>query len=271
MTLIDRSFVKKSFATSAATYDCYAGLQYRMNTRLIERYCTEDLHPMRMLDIGMGTGNLGMQLLRRFPNACLVGCDLAAAMIERARLNIVAAGLHATGLVADAEQLPFMSCSFDLAASAFTFQWLEDWSLALNEIQRVLRPGGVVLFSAFGSQTFYELRSSYRAACDETGYDQGEALQLATTAESVSTSFAACNLCDLRIETLTHVSFYPTVNDLMRAIKGMGARNASARRNRTAGVRAIWNRMVAHYSEEFGCPTGIPATFEIIMGAARKL
>jgi len=51
----------------------------------------------------------------------------------------------------------------------------------------------------------------------------------------------------------------------------MGARNASARRNKTAGVRTVWNRMTLHYEKTFGSPSGIPATFEIIMGSARRI
>ena len=57
-----------------------------------------------------------------------------------------------------------------------------------------------------------------------------------------------------------------SVADLVRAIKGMGARNASPRRNRTPGVRRIWQRMVAIYEERYGSQGRIPATYEVIKG-----
>jgi len=271
MTPIDRYFVKKSFSAGARTYDQYAGLQHEMNVRLIERFCPDTVQPSRILDIGIGTGSLAIKLLQRFPRAALYGCDLAYAMLQQARARLQQIHAEHTTIAADAEQLPFTSCSFELAATAFTFQWLDDWSLAVQEVHRVLTPGGVFLFSAFGAQTFHELRASYGAACAETGYDRGEALKLSTTAESVKASLAGGRFSDVHVETLEQVSFYSSVNELVRAIKGMGARNASARRNKTAGVRTVWNRMTLHYEKTFGSPSGIPATFEIIMGSARRI
>jgi len=270
MTLIDRLFVKKSFTRGAANYDHYAVLQDEMNQRLVNRYCGHDLTPGRILDIGMGTGSLTLKLLQHFPRARVYGCDLAAAMIVQARHKLETSNRHAACVVADAETLPFCPGAFDLAASAFAFQWLEDWTVALHEVRRVLAPGGLFIFSAFGSRTLYELRSAYTRACAETGYDRGDALVLTTRADGIKRALAASGFSDPDMETLEHIARYPTVNDLVKAIKGMGARNASARRNRTAGVRAVWDCMVACYQRDFGGPEGVRATFEIIMGMARR-
>jgi malonyl-CoA O-methyltransferase len=62
------------------------------------------------------------------------------------------------------------------------------------------------------------------------------------------------------------IEYYDSVADLVRSIKGMGARNASPRRNRTPGVRRIWRRMVALYEERYGTKGRIPATYEVIWG-----
>lgn len=269
MTLIDRLFVKKSFTRGALTYDRYAGLQDEMNLRLVDRYCGHGLNPACILDIGMGTGSLTVKLLQRFPRAKVYGCDLAIAMIKQARHKLEAENRYAACVAADAEMLPFRPASFDLTASAFAFQWLDDWTPALHEVRRVLVPGAVFLFSAFGSRTFYELRAAYHRACAETGYDRGDALLLTTSADTIKRALVASGFCDPDVEILEHVAIYPSVNDLVRAIKGMGARNASAQRNRTAGVRSIWDCMVACYQRDFGGPGGIRATFEIIMGMAR--
>ncbi len=270
MSVIDRTFVKKSFNASAETYDRHAGLQNRMGALLLRRFCNDRGSAARILDIGMGTGNLTLQLGQRFPEARVHGCDLALNMLERARQKQELSDWSRLIATADAEQLPYKPASFDLVASSFTYQWLDDWTAALREVQRVLVAGGLLIFSAFGAHTFYELRRAYEKACRETGYTRGTALQLSTTRESIAQALAACGFEQLRIESLSVVEHYGTVNDLIRSIKGMGARNASARRNKTPGVRKIWKRMVMRYEQDFGTGEGIPSTFEIILGTARK-
>ena len=270
MTLIDRLFVKKSFTRGASTYDRYAGLQDEMNLHLVDSYCRFGLTPARILDIGMGTGSLTIKLLQRFPQAQLYGCDLATAMIKQARHKLETENRQISCVTADAEMLPFHPSSFDLVTSTFAFQWLEDWTTALHEVRRVLVPGGVFLFSAFGSRTFYELRTAYHRACAEIGYDRGDALLLTTSADGIQGALEASGFCNPKVEIIERIAIYPTVNELVKAIKGMGARNASARRNRTAGVRSIWDCMVAYYHQEFSYPGGVRATFEVIMGKAHK-
>ena len=57
----------------------------------------------------------------------------------------------------------------------------------------------------------------------------------------------------------------------MRGIKGMGAQNASMRRNRGLGMRAVWARMIAVYERDFKLTDGgIPATYEVIMAGGQK-
>jgi len=269
MTMIDRAFVRRSFAAGARTYDRSAGLQNDMNRRLVATHAGAAGRTARLLDIGMGTGNLSLQLARLLRGARVFGCDLAQPMLEIAVRKLTAEGIAARCAVADAERLPYRSHCFELVASGFTFQWLEDWSAALDEVRRVLTPGGLFLFSTFGAETLCELRDAYTAACAATGYDRGEALRLAVTPARVRQALVGCGFADISLETLRHRAVYPGVNDLVRAIKGMGARNASPRRNRTAGVRAVWKEMILHYERRWGDAAGIPATFEIIMGAAR--
>jgi len=271
MSFIDRTFVKKSFNASAETYDHYAGLQNRMGDRLLQHYCDDREAVASILDIGMGTGNLTIRLRERFPEARMHGCDLALNMLEHARQKIELPDQRLAITVADAEQLPYKPCSFDLIASSFTYQWLDDWAPAVQEARRVLAGGGLFVFSAFGSNTFYELRQAYGKACSQTGYTQGAALQLSTTPETVAQALAVCGFAEVSIKSLSVIEHFPSVNDLVRSIKGMGARNASARRNRTPGVRKIWKRMVALYEQDFRTGAGIPSTFEVIMGRARKL
>jgi ubiquinone/menaquinone biosynthesis C-methylase UbiE len=91
------------------------------------------------LDVGTGTG-AGARVLRvRFPDAEVVGTDVSSAMLEEARK-------HAPELQfveGDAAQLPFHDASFDLVAHNNMIPFLD-------ELARVLRPGGWTIF-AFSS------------------------------------------------------------------------------------------------------------------------
>jgi malonyl-CoA O-methyltransferase len=267
MTTIDKAFVKRSFNFSASTYDKHAGLQNRMVTELLGLAYAESGWVAKVLDIGMGTGNLTARLLEKFPSAHVHGCDIAEKMIFCAKGKLSPRVLFT---VADAEFLPYKIKSFDLVVSSFTFQWLEPWNRALEQVQRVLKPGGIFVFSVFGSKTFTELKQSYTKACMHTGYTGGQALELSLTERKIKNLMISCGFREPLTRTCEVVEDYPCVNELIRSIKGMGARNASDRRNKTPGVRKVWKKMVELYEKDFGVQDKIPATFEIIMGRGVK-
>jgi ubiquinone/menaquinone biosynthesis C-methylase UbiE len=97
--------------------------------------------PLRVLDVGCGNGALLMQLGGRVAHG--VGVDASAGMIERARMR--AAGRPELEFVRiDGPVLPFPDASFDVVTSLLSFRYL-DWDPIMNEIRRVLRPGGRLL------------------------------------------------------------------------------------------------------------------------------
>lgn len=268
MAPIDRTFVKKSFNASAATYDQQAGLQRRLTDKLLAFGTVKDMTPRRVLDIGMGTGHLTRRLHQLFPTSLVCGCDLAANMIRVARagdVRLTAAGAH---LVADAEALPFRAGSFDTVLSGFTYQWLDSWETAFAECRRVLVPGGHLVLAAFAAETFCELRAVFTRACREVGYDRGTALSLSLCPEGIRRDLLR-GFSEVQVETMRVVEHYRDVGALMHAIKGMGARNASPQRFRTLGIRKVWRRMCTLYSDLYGeTATGIPATYQIVFARA---
>ena len=101
----------------------------------------------RALDLGCGTGELARLVARHYPDLKVVAADFTAAMLlraseasrgrrERVRLDFG----RATAL-----RLPFADGVFDLVTNAFVLRNLADLSVALSEMRRVLRPGGVLL------------------------------------------------------------------------------------------------------------------------------
>jgi malonyl-CoA O-methyltransferase len=270
MSAIDKTFVKKSFNRHATTYDDYAALQGKLGERLLQFVNGSLPAAPRILDIGMGTGVTTMRLLQKFPGACIHGCDIALNMVARARSREQLQPRKQYFITADTEFLPYRSACFDLVISSFTLQWLEQWDRAVREIYRVLKPGGTFLCSAFGEKTFNELKTCFAQACRDTGYMRGEALQLHGSSERCRATLSAAGFMELFTASDMLTQRYPSVADLIHSIKGMGAQNASRKRNRGLDIRRIWKRMIAVYEAGFREQGGIAATYHVIMGGGRK-
>jgi len=93
----------------------------------------------RILDVGAGTGRIGVPLLQRSAN--WFGCDLSTRMMARLRSKAPAARLAQ----ADASRLPYPAASFDALLTVHVMHLVGPWREALREYRRVLRPGGVYL------------------------------------------------------------------------------------------------------------------------------
>jgi SAM-dependent methyltransferase len=96
----------------------------------------------RWLDVGCGTGAFTQLVLDRCAPGAIAGVDSAAAQIDYARTQPLAA--HAEFRVADATALPFDDGAFDVVASALVINFIPDRAKALAEMRRVSRPGGIV-------------------------------------------------------------------------------------------------------------------------------
>lgn len=100
----------------------------------------------RVLEIGPGPGYLLAQLAR---NVSAVGLDLSYAMLLEARRRLQQAGVQAYLVQGDACALPFGDRTFQAVVLTFTFSAIPDGVGALQEMARVLVPGGrVVLVDA---------------------------------------------------------------------------------------------------------------------------
>ena len=115
----------------------------------------------RALDVGTGTGLGARALKQRFPDAGVVGVDVAPEMIAVARERVPGATFE----VGDASRLPFGDAEFDLVANANMIPFLD-------EAARVLRPGGWVLyaFSAGAETPIYVAPERLRRELERRGF-----------------------------------------------------------------------------------------------------
>jgi demethylmenaquinone methyltransferase/2-methoxy-6-polyprenyl-1,4-benzoquinol methylase len=96
------------------------------------------------LDIGAGTGEVGIEIARQAPGSMVVGIDPAPGMLAYAARKVRKAGLQdgISFMVADVSALPFDDGFFNGVITAFTIRNIQDREEALRKMFRVLRHGG---------------------------------------------------------------------------------------------------------------------------------
>jgi demethylmenaquinone methyltransferase/2-methoxy-6-polyprenyl-1,4-benzoquinol methylase len=109
---------------------------------------------VRILDLCCGTGDMTFALRRQAgkSSARIMGADFSHAMLQRAAAKSADSPNRSAPrwIEADALNLPFPTCHFDLVTSAFGFRNLANYDVGLREIFRVLRPGGECGILDFG-------------------------------------------------------------------------------------------------------------------------
>ena len=96
-----------------------------------------------VVDIGCGTGKSTRDVARLAPSGLVLGVDLSAKMLERARERSAAEGLtNVRFQQADAQVHPFDNDGYDVAISSFGAMFFADPVAAFRNIGRALRPGG---------------------------------------------------------------------------------------------------------------------------------
>lgn len=106
-----------------------------------------------VLDVGCGQGIDLVEYARA--GARVTGIDLTPAHVELARNHLAALGLTASVVNGDAEQLPFQDACFDFVSSNGVLHHTPDMPAALNEMRRVLRPGGRACIAVYNRRSFH--------------------------------------------------------------------------------------------------------------------
>ena len=152
--------VREMFGSIATRYDLAnhvlsCGLDFYWRARAAE--IVDGWHPHTITDLATGTGDLALALQKKSPYAELTGVDFLPEMLELARRK----GVRRV-VLADAMKLPFDDASFDCVTIAFGLRNLENCSVALTEMWRVLNARGHLLVLEFSLPTTPILRAVYR-------------------------------------------------------------------------------------------------------------
>lgn len=153
---INKEEVEQRFRRSRASYNDNARVQKMIVDRMVPMILSSVKRvPEKILEIGCGTGLLTSQLQRTFPNVDVYLNDLVEELCyHAATINQVPQTRCFPG---DVEKL-FLPLSFDLIASASTFQWFTTPEETFMKLSKQLEQNGVLVFSTFGKFNLREIR-----------------------------------------------------------------------------------------------------------------
>jgi len=164
---------------------------------------------------------------------------------------------------ADFAAVPLPAASVDLAWSNLALHCAGDPQPALKELRRVLKVGGLLMFSCYGPDTLKELKSAF-AAHDSAAHVH-DCIDMHDLGDMLSACGYAAPVMDMELVTLT----YADVDALLADLRATGQVNALAGRRRGLTGKGVFRAMRAAY-EKLRHDGRLPASFEIVYGHAWK-
>lgn len=256
----DKRQVRRNFGRAANTYEQHDALQQEVQGLLLDRLGFYLEAPARVLDVGAGTGRGTALLRKRYPKAQVIAADLALPMLRAAKKHI--SWLKPFQRVcADATSLPLPDHSVDVLHSNLCFQWIDDLPALFGECVRILKPGGLLVFSTFGPDTLKELRAAWAEA------DQQPHVSRFLDMHDLGDAMINAGLRDPVLDVDRYNLTYSEPRLLLKELQGLGATNADRERERHLLGKRHYQRMLAAY-ETLRVDGRIPATWEVVTAHA---
>ena len=207
---LEGQLVRKGFNRCATSYDNAAVLSKVVAEHLLDRLSFIKLNPETILDLGAGTGVLTRQLKARYPSANVIAVDVAEKALA----------LNSNGVCSDVVKLPFKNNSVALCCLNLVLPWVTDRVAVFQEVKRVLKPQGLLMFSTLGPDTLCELKAIFPEGVHDfvDMHDVGD--------ELLSVKFQ-----DPVMDRQTLSLAYPDFKTLRRDLKQSGSQNIRGDRN----------------------------------------
>jgi len=269
--------IRHAFDRVAPSLAGHDFLYREMARRMTERLEIMRLAPQCILDAGCGLGTDRLMLSRHYPEARWLGVDHSVRMLQMgAQTDQAAMGFlkrllspvrqsSTVRVAGDLNALPLAAQQVDLIWSNAALHWLDDLPGALKEFNRVLRVGGLLMFSLFGPDTLKELRGAVQAVAGAA--DAGRVqpfVDMHDVGDMLVHGGFSDPVMDMETLTLTYADPWQALQELQAA----GSCDATYFAAPGLTPRAFWSRVFAHWPRN---PDGrYPLTFELVQGHAWK-
>jgi demethylmenaquinone methyltransferase / 2-methoxy-6-polyprenyl-1,4-benzoquinol methylase len=149
-----QAFVTPMFDVIAPRYDAFTrlfslGMDRRWKAAAIEAAKATAAAPTQLLDLASGTGDLAVALARVWPTALIDALDASPRMIEAAHTRLTGCDAdvapRVTPMVGDMMALPQPSASVDVVTASYGVRNVPVAEVAVREMARVVRPGGMLV------------------------------------------------------------------------------------------------------------------------------
>ena len=155
--------VKNVFESVATKYDLMNSLMSGGLHKVWKKYFVKTLVAKKksnILDLASGTGDICIELAKQNKDFKILHTDINLKMLEEGQKKLIDHGIIISSLACDAEKLPFPSNHFDCVTIAFGLRNVTRKEKAIEEIYRVLSPGGQFVVLEF-SKIWSPLSKAY--------------------------------------------------------------------------------------------------------------
>jgi malonyl-CoA O-methyltransferase len=210
---------------------------------LCERLQPMQIDPVRVLDLGCGTGARRRQISKLYPRSHVFGVDISAAMLARARSRRGWFS-HRLDVQGSACALPIAENSVDLVFANMLLPFINDLSRCLDEVARVLQTDGLFVFSTLGPDSLAELRSAWQRVDSDV-----EHVRAFPDMHVIGDAMLRSRLRDPVLDVDFLEIRYQNMRSLYGDLTATGARNSLANRRRGLTVRRRLQRVEAALSD----------------------
>jgi ubiquinone/menaquinone biosynthesis C-methylase UbiE len=243
--------IAAAFSAKAKGYRTGAFIQRQILTMLVPHVEFVGRFRAPWLDAGCGAGGLCDLLKDGNIPVHLMQTDLGRGTLR--------SGPRCPAVQSDIEALPFASRAFGGVVASSVLHWLADPAKGLAEIQRVLVPGGALVFSMFTKGSFGEvlsLRLERNRSVPVILPSAGEFEALLQT----------CGFRIPRLSTFSKEYYFASALDVLKYMSGTGTTAVSGR---LFSPREILE-LCRSYEDRYGCSRGVTLSVKTILGTALK-
>lgn len=264
--MIDKQQVKLHFSKNASNYAQYAHVQKKMRDILIKFMLHNrkaSIEVKNILEIGCGTGYLTCALTELFPSAHITAVDIAPGMISEIKSKFENNSVDF--ICGDIEELT-LDNTYDIIISNATFQWFNHMPITINKLYSALKTKGLLCFSTFGKDTFYELNKCFDKAKKDMSIKEpispGQSFyNLNELAELCKNVVINDDIIVQSKETFEY-EYFDTCKDFLYSIKKIGANNSNKDGRCTSP--AFIRKVIELYNENYIENNKVKATYHCL-------